>query len=222
MQAMGRVRLIADPGPSAARTPRVSRAWLLDADAFHDQIEPLYADLDTAEGLARLRWLATQVWRAPDEAAHGYLDLLEVGTADEWEAGHDRSRLGQWYRVLMAPHLRPLPSVTDPRALRDGLVHLGWTPAEARRLAFGRELTSLVEAFGSDWLAEELGPMLTLGSRGWLDDDDVASAIARLHGLDPAAFRGAPHLVPLVEQLHDELLAAAEGTDGVLLLVDGP
>jgi hypothetical protein len=221
MQAMGRVRLISDPPPTAARAPRTSRAWWLDADAFHDQFELAYREIDSAEGLARLQWMATQVWRSRDEAAHRYLDLLQVGSADQWEADHDRTHLGDWYRVLMAPHLRPLPSVSDPRSLRDGLVELGWTPAEARRVAFGRELGSLVEAFGTDRLADELGPMLVLGCRGWLDDDDVAGAIARLHALDREAFRGARHLVPLVEQLHAELVAAGAHEAGVLLLLDG-
>jgi hypothetical protein len=221
MQASERVRLIADADPSGRPRVHESRAWLLDADTFHDEFEILYRDSDTAEGMARMRWMATQLWRSSDEETHRYVDLLPTSSADEWEAEYDPSHLGEWYRVLMAAHLDAAPSLSDPRAVRDGLTALGWTPTEARRLAYGRELTSLVASYASDVVVADIAPQLMLGSRGWLDDEDVELGLSRLHALDPAVFRHHQALVPLVEELHAMLSAAREAPDRILLLLDG-
>jgi hypothetical protein len=221
MQASERVRLIADPERAARLRAHESRAWLLDADAFHDEFEILYRESDTAEGIARMRWMATQLWRSADEATHHYVDLLPTSSADDWEAEYDASHVGEWYRVLMAAHLDPAPSLSDPRAVRDGLVVLGWTPTEARRLAYGRELTSLVASYASDVVVADIAPQLMLGCRGWLDDEDVELGLSRLLALDPAAFRHHQPVVPLVEELHAMLTAAHASPDRVLLLLDG-
>ena len=63
MQAMDRVHVVPEARKRARPVAAYSRAWLLDAEAFHDDFDDLYAEIDTAEGLARMRWLATQTWR---------------------------------------------------------------------------------------------------------------------------------------------------------------
>jgi hypothetical protein len=222
MQAMGRVRVIADPPPTSPSRSSTGRAWLLDADAFHDEFEILFRDAETSEGLARMRWMATQQWRSSDDEVQAYIDFLRTSSADDWEAAYDPAQQGEWYRVLMAGHLEVVPSSSNPRALRDGLIRLGVGPTEARRFAFGRELTSLVAAYASDAVVTEIAPLLMLGSRGWLDADDVELGIGRLHALDRTVFRDNQALVPLVEELHTMLVTARECPDQVLLLLDGP
>jgi hypothetical protein len=221
MEAMERVRVIGDHDHPSRMSITLSQAWLLDADSFHDEFEVLYREADTSEGIARLRWMATQLWRSNNEATHRYVDLLHTGTADEWEAEYDPSHLGQWYRILMAGHIERAPSLSNPRALRDGLTELGWTPTEARRLSYGRELTSLVAGYGSDAVVADIAPQLMLGSRGWLDEEDVELGISRLHSLDREVFRHAQPVVPLVEELHATLMAARAAPDRVLLLLGG-
>ncbi len=219
MQAVERVHVVGDARDPAPSPANPSRSWLLDADGFHDEFELLYRDVDTAEGLARLRWMATQIWRSTDDVTQSYVDLLRTGSADDWEADYDDAQLGDWYRVLMAGHIAPAPSLSNPRALRDGLARLGWSPTEARRLAYGHELTSLVAGYGSDAVVSEIAPLLMLGSRGWLDDSDVERGLERLHSLDGRAFRDAQPLVPLVEELHAMLSTAHDEPDCVLLLL---
>ena len=219
MQAMERVHVIPDVGTTARPRPSSSRAWLLDPVAFHASFDELYARVDRAEGLARMRWLATQVWRSVDPVTHGYVDRLRTGSADDWEAAYHDSHLVDWYRVLMADHLCPAPGVSDPRALRLGLPGLGWTPAEARRAVYGRELMGLVEAYADPVVAGDIGPQLLVDSRGWLGPDDAEHALARLRGIDPAAFRDAQPLVPLVEELYATLAVAAQHPDRVLLVL---
>jgi hypothetical protein len=219
MQAMERVHVIPDVGTTARPRSSSSRAWLLDPVAFHAVFDELYAGVDRAEGLVRMRWLATQVWRSTDPATHRYVDRLRTGSADDWEAAYHESHLVDWYRVLMADHLTPAPSVSDPRSLRRGLPELGWTPAEGRRVTYGRELKGLVEAYGSGPVADDIGPQLSLDSRGWLGPEDVAKALDRLRGIDPARFRDAQPLVPLVEELYATLAAAEARPDCVLLLL---
>src|SRR5262249_24620260 len=154
-----------------------------------------------------------------DPATHCYVDRLRTGSADDWEAAYHESHLVDWYRVLMADHLTPAPGVTDPRALRRGLPGLGWTPAEARRAVYGRRLMGLVEAYAAPPVAGDIGPQLLVDSRGWLGPDDVDHAIARLKGIDPAAFRHAQPLVPLVEELYVTLALARDHPDRVLLVL---
>jgi hypothetical protein len=219
MQAMERVHVIPDVG--AATRPRASssKAWLLDPVAFHASFDELYAGVDRSEGVARMRWLATQIWRSTDPGTHEYVDRLHTGSADEWEAAYHDTHVVDWYRVLMADHLVPAPGVSDPRALRRGLPELGWTPAEARRAVYGRELIGLAETYAAPGVAGDLGPQLMVDSRGWLAADDVEHAIARLQGIDPARFRHAQPLVPLVEELYATLAVARQRPDRVLLVL---
>lgn len=218
---MERVHVIADPAEGEAEAATFSRAWLFDPESFHREFDELFEQVDHAEGLARLRWMATQIWRSSDPGTRAYIGLLRTDSADDWEAEYDESHLGDWYRVLMATHLQAAPAVPNPRALRDGLTELGWTPTEARRLAYGRELTSMVETYGSPAVAGQISPQLMLGSRGWLSAEDVGRGLERLRGLDPVVFRDAQPLVPLVEQLYAMLVVAEVRPDRVLLVLGG-
>lgn len=219
MQAMDRVQVVPEARKRARTVAHYSRAWLLDPVDFHDSFDDLYAEIDTAEGLTRMRWLATQTWRSGDETTQGYVDMLRTGSADEWEVAFDESHLADWYRVLMAAHLRSSPAVSMPKALKERLPAVGFTPTEARRLAYGRELKSLVECFGSVGVVAQIAPLLTIGSRGWLSQDDIKLSLHRLCGLDPARFRDAQEIIPMVEQLYAMLHAASQHPDSVLLLL---
>ena len=66
---------------------------------------------------------------------------------------------------------------------------------------------------------QAIAPLLTTGSRGWLSQDDVEAALARLRGLDPRRFRDAQELVPLVEELYALLDGARGHADDVVLLI---
>jgi len=219
MQAMDRVNVVPEARKRARTDASYSRAWLLDPVAFHDRFDELYTEIDTAEGLARMRWLATQTWRSNDEIPQHYVDMLRTGTADEWDVAFDEVHLADWYRVLMASHLQDNVAVSMPRALKERLPAVGFTPTEARRLAYGRELKSLVECFGSMGVVAQIAPLLTIGCRGWLSQDDIKLSLHHLRGLDPRRFRDAQDLVPLVEQLHAMLDGAAQHPDHVLLLL---
>ena len=61
-----------------------------------------------------MRWLATQTWRSTDETTHHYVDMLRTYSADDWEVAYEEAHLVDWYRVLMASHLRALPAVSTP------------------------------------------------------------------------------------------------------------
>jgi len=224
MEAMDRVHVVHESRKTTTDEDRlptatISRAWVLDTVAFHQEFDDLYDGIDTSEGLARMRWLATQTWRSTDETTHHYVDLLRTYSADDWEVAYDEVHLVDWYRVLMASHLRELPAVSTPKALKDRLPLVGWTPTEARRFVYGRELQSLVETFGSVPVIAQIAPLLTTGSRGWLSQDDVAAALARLRGLDPRRFRDVQELVPMVEELYGLLDAATAHPDDVVLLI---
>jgi hypothetical protein len=224
MEAMDRVHVVHESRKAAgdeARHPAgsYSRAWVLDTVAFHDEFDELYGGIETAEGLTRMRWLATQTWRSTDDTTHHYIDLLRTNSADDWEVAYEEAHLADWYRVLMASHLRELPAVSTPKALKDRLPLVGWTPTEARRFVYGRELQSLVETFGSVPVIAQIAPLLTTGSRGWLSQDDVSAALTRLRSLDPRRFRDVQELVPMVEELYALLDAAAGHPDDVVLLI---
>jgi hypothetical protein len=219
MQAMDRVHVVPEARKRTGAVTTYSRAWLLDPLSFHEDFDDLYAEIDTAEGLARMRWLATQTWRSQDDTAQRYVDMLRTASADDWEAAFDEVHLADWYRVLMAQHLIDSPAVSMPRALKERLPAVGFTPTEARRLAYGRELKSLVETFGSVGVVAQIAPLLTIGCRGWLSQDDIKLSLHHLHGLDPRRFRDAQDLVPLVEQVHAMLDGAAQHPDHVLLLL---
>jgi len=218
MQAMDRVHVVPEARKRARVATTYSRAWLLDPVAFHDQFDELYQDIETAEGLARMRWLATQTWRSAEETPQHYVDMLRTGSADDWEVAYDEVHLADWYRVLMAAHLRDCDAVSMPRALKERLPVVGFTPTEARRLAYGRELKSLVEGYGSMGVVAQIAPLLTIGCRGWLSQDDIKLSLHHLRGLDARRFRDAQDLVALVEQLYAMLAGAAEHPDHVLLL----
>ena len=70
-------------------------------------------------------------------------------------------------------------------------------------------------------MVADIAPQLMLGSRGWLDEEDVELGLSRLHALDREAFRHAQSVVPLVEELHAMLMAARAAPDRVLLLLGG-
>lgn len=219
MEAMDRVHVLTEPTRTTRPTTSYSRAWVLDPEPFHHEFDGLYAAIDTAEGLTRMRWLATQTWRSTDEITHGYVDMLRTESADDWEDAYDEAHLADWYRVLMAGHVEPLPAVATPKALKERLPMVGFTASEARRLAYGRELQSLVETFGSVPVVAQIAPQLTIGSRGWLSQDDVEAGLNRLRRLDPRVFRDAQDLVPLVEELYTLLTAARARPDRVVLLL---
>jgi len=219
MEAMDRVHVVTEVRSPARPATSYSRAWVLEPAAFHHEFDALYSSIDTAEGLTRMRWRATQTWRSTDELTHGYVDMLRTGSADDWEIAYDEAHLADWYRVLMAAHLEPLTAVATPKALKERLPQLGFTPSEARRLAYGRELKSLVETFGSVPVVAQIAPQLTIGSRGWLSQDDVAAALDRLQNLDRRCFRDAQDLIPLVEELYALLDSAVHHPDRVVLLI---
>src|SRR4051812_2944140 len=115
MEAMDRVHVVHESRKTTTDEDRlptatISRAWVLDTVAFHQEFDDLYDGIDTSEGLARMRWLATQTWRSTDETTHHYVDLLRTYSADDWEVAYDEVHLVDWYRVLMASHLRELPA----------------------------------------------------------------------------------------------------------------
>jgi len=224
MEAMDRVHVVHESRkstPAEMREPQTSfsRAWVLDPVAFHAEFDELYSGIDTAEGLTRMRWLATQTWRSTDDDTHHYIDMLRTNSADDWEVAFEEAHLADWYRVLMASHLQPLPAVATPRALKDRLPLVGWTATEARRSCYGRELQSLVETFGSVPVIAQIAPLLTTGSRGWLSQDDVDVALTRLRNLDARLFRDVQELVPLVEELYAMLATATTHPDHVVLLI---
>src|SRR3954447_16039785 len=132
MEAMDRVHVVPDARPGTIPTTSYSRAWLLEPDAFHHEYDALYASIESAEGLTRMRWLATQTWRSTDPVTHDYVDMLRTGSADDWEVAFDEVHLADWYRVLMAGHVEPVPAVASPKALKERLPQLGFTASEAR------------------------------------------------------------------------------------------
>jgi hypothetical protein len=219
MQAMDRVQVVPEARKQTRPEARDSRAWLLDPVEFHSDFDQMYAEIDTAEGLTRMRWRATQTWRGTDDATHEYVDMLRTGSADDWEVAFDEVHLADWYRVLMAGHVEAAPAVGIPKTLKERLPQVGFTPTEARRLAYGRELKSLVETFGSVGVVAQIAPLLAIGGRGWLSQDDIKLGLHRLRGLDPSVFRDAQDLVPLVDQLYAMLAAASERPHQVLLLL---
>ncbi|MEI7591595.1 MAG: hypothetical protein WCK41_00070 [Actinomycetes bacterium] len=219
MEAMDRVHVLTEPNRTFRPTSSYSGAWLLDPEPFHTEFDQLYAGIESSEGLTRLRWAATQTWRSTDVVTHDYVDMLRTESADDWEDAYDEKHLADWYRVLMASYVEPITAIKTPKALKERLPLLGFSASESRRLAYGRELQGLVEAFGSLPVVAQIAPFLSIGSRGWLSQDDVESALNRLHGLDRTIFRDAQELVPMVEDLHAMLSAARNQPNSVVLLL---
>lgn len=206
--ARGMLRPISDLGT----------AWLLDPVALHREFDDLFTGLVDERGLIGFRRRATEIWRSTDPVVHDYIAMLPTHTPDEWESGFDEAHLAEWYRVIMGAHLIPTSGVRSPAAIKDRLPDLGWLPADARRLAWGRELSSLAETFGEVEAGTALALVLPLGNKGWLSQDDIAEAIERFRAMDRRRFRNHQNLVPLVEEIYTVLCAAAREPDRVLLL----
>lgn len=219
MPAMEAVTVRPVTGEVAAVHPGdAPTAWLLDPVSLHREFEDLFAGLADAGGLDRFRERVTAIWRSSDRLVHGYVSSLPTHTPDDWAEGFDQLYLGEWYRVLMAVHLRPTRSLRSPAAVKDRLPDLGWTPADARRLAWGRELAGLAERYADADCRTALELVLPLGNKGWLSQDDLAELLERFRAMPKDAFRGQQHLIPLVEEVYAVLQAATEHPDRVLLL----
>lgn len=193
-------------------------AWLLDPIGLHREFNDLFAGLAEPDGLVRFRERATVIWRNKDPLVHEYVSSLPTRTPDEWESGFEESHVAEWYRVLMAAHIRPARGFRSPAAVKDRLPDLGWLPADARRLAWGRELATLAESYADPGAAAALALVLPLGNKGWLSQDDIADFLHRLTHMDPRRFRGHKNLIPLVEEVYGALSASASVPDRVLLL----
>lgn len=214
------------PGRGAARAGRgplgqPGKAWLLDPVGLHREFDDLFAGLVDDDGLARFRARVATLWRSDDPVVHDYIASLPCHTPEEWEDGFEERHLAEWYRVLMAAHLEPTRPFADPVRLKDGLPEVGWTPTDARRLAWGRELIELAQAHGQEDAVAALEIVLRFGNKGWLDQDDLAAYLDGFRHMDRQWFRTAQHLVPLVEDAYEVLRAAAHHPDQVLLLANG-
>lgn len=194
-------------------------AWLLDVDAFHREVDELFALLGSADGPAPLRERATELWESDDPVVRDFVSRLETDTPDDWAVTFDQRHLGQWYRILMAGHLEPTRALRAPQVVRTRLPALGFSPAYARRLAHGREIVELAESHGSPTVGAAIGLVLGPGHKGWLSHDDVTFALERLRAVDRRAFRNLQDLVPVCEDLWATLSAAAEHREAVLVLL---
>jgi hypothetical protein len=195
-------------------------AWLLDAKTFHDEFDELFAGLGDRDGLERIWGRALGVCGDPDPGVRRYLATVEVRPPQQWAASFQDAHLAEWYRILMAPHLRPTAGLRSPGAVKDRLPDLGWARADARRLAFGRDLCTLAEDYADPDCAAVLTTVLPMGNKGWLSQADIAGFLDDLRSLDRDLFREHEKLVPLVEEIYYFLRAAAV-SDRVLLLPPG-
>lgn len=193
-----------------------SQSWMLDSIAFHHDFQER---LLGPEGLVAVRDRAVQLWDGVDPVVHSYLAALVVSSPEDWYRACEETHLVDWYRVLMAPWLTPTRSIQGPDALRRGLPHLGWHATESRRLARGRELLTLAERHLSPEALDRLLVRFGWGHKGWLDLDDVTSALERMRKLDPRKFRKHPELVAVVENAFEVFESAATKPDHVLLIV---
>jgi hypothetical protein len=199
----------------------MAAAWLLDAKSFHDEFDELFAGLGERDGLERIWGRALGVCADPDPEVRRYLATVEACPPEQWATRFEDSHLAEWYRILMAPHLRPTPGLQSPAAVKDRLPDLGWARGDCRRLAFGRELCLLAEEYADPDCAEVLGTVLPLGSKGWLSQDDISRFLDALQALPRDHFRERQNLVPLVEEIYHVLGAAAAVSGRVLLLPPG-
>jgi hypothetical protein len=193
-----------------------SQSWMLDSIAFHHDFEERLLGSD---GLVAVRDRAVQLWDGVDPVVHYYLAALVVSSPEDWYRACEDTHLVDWYRVLMAPWLTPTRSLHAPDALRRGLPHLGWHATESRRLARGRELLTLAERHLSPAALDRLLVRFGWGHKGWLDLEDVTSALSRMRTLDPRKFRKHPELVEVVENAFEVFESAATKPDHVLLIV---
>lgn len=209
-QRRGRVPLRSTDSPG--------RAWALDVEPFHREFDELFTGLVDDRGLLRFRARAAEVWQSDDPDVAQYIAGLRVHTPEEWTAGFEERHLAEWYRLLMVPYLRPVRGFRSPVHLKDGLPTLGWTASSARCLAWGRELSTLAETFGSEDAAAALTIVLPVGNKGWLSQDDAVVMVERLRALDPRSFRHAQELVPVVEDAFAVLSDLLEQPEPVVIL----
>lgn len=191
----------------------------MDPVLFHRAFERHLTALDTPEGIAGLRDEAVRLWNSTDPAVHSYIEMLTTATPDEWDSGFEGRNLIDWYRISMAPYLIPTRAFHAPEVLRRRLPDLGWKPAEARRLARGRELQLLLDNHVPRRLADPLLVHFTVSDKGWLDGDDLQAALIRFRSLDRGVFRSNQDLIPLVENAYEVIEAALAKPDHVLLSV---
>lgn len=194
------------------------RAWLLDAQALHHEWDELFAGLVDDGGLVPFRARASEIWESGDPVMQDYLGGLRVHTPDEWNDGFEERHLAEWYRVIVAAYIAPVRGFVSPAALKDDLPDLGWVPAEARRLTWGRELAELAAQFGAEEAAAALQLVMRVGNKGWLGQDDIADYLHRFQTMDRRLFRDAQDLIPLVEDAFEVLSIASSAPERVLLL----
>lgn len=219
------MQLVSRPLSSAGLAParrgpedQPGKAWLVDPVGLHEEFADLFAGLVDDDGLARFRARAGALWRSDDPVVHDYISVLPGHTPEEWEQGFEERHLAEWYRVLMAAHLVPTRAFAAPVRLKDGLPELGWTPSDARRLAWGRELIELAQAYGQPDSAAALEIVVPFGHKGWHDHDDVTAYLDGFQHMDRQWFRSAQHLIPLVEDAFEVLRSAAAHPELVLVL----
>jgi hypothetical protein len=198
--------------------PLVSRAWSLEPQQFHREVDTLR---NAPDGLLALRDAAMDVWRSDDATLRPYLEMLELGDPEEWMRGPEPVHVVDWYRLLMGPHLVPVGGCAQPDVLRRRLPELGWPPMDARRLARGRDLLSLAREHSTSALADDLSLHMRSGTKGWLHNDDLVADLDRLRGLDPRVFRGRKELVPVVEEAFEVLAAASRHPERVVIVTCG-
>ena len=191
-----------------------NRCWMLEPIEFHHDFEKL---LSSPDGLVAVRDAAASTWDSNDPKVRSYLELLVVGGPEEWRCQCEDTHLVEWYRVLMGPYLIPTGAVRHPDALRQGLPQLGWHHHEARRLARGREVLTLVERHLDHPTVERMRPCLGWRDKGWLDHDDLVDAVDRLRRLDRTLFSVRQELVPVVEDAFEVFEAATAKPDHVLV-----
>jgi len=237
------------PSPPSPPAPPAPGAWLLDAQALHDEFDALWSDVDPgALGAGRRAWgsvgsrtpsehdpidilrtgntwplrnRALEVWSATDPVIVEHIARLELSTPDDWSLGFAEPQVGHWYRLCLAAHLRPVEPLSSIEELRAGLPDLGWSPVETRRVLRGRELGELAMTWGQSSYGPAVALALGHGQRGWLDAEDIAAIKHRLAEVDRAAFRHRQHLVPACEELW-MLLDSIDGTPGQVLVLSTP
>jgi len=193
-------------------------AWLLDPVSFHAEFDHLFGGLIDDDGLARFRDRVIDLWNSPDPRKTNYIGTLRTHTPEEWEAGFEERHLAEWYRIVMADHLLEARGWHDPTALKDDLPDLGWSPSDARRLTWGRELSELSQRYAIEDTAMALTIVMRVGNKGWLSQEDIAGWIEAFRSMDREWFRGRTHLVPMVEDTFAVLAEASRHPDRVLLL----
>ena len=205
--------------PNLRAVPEHSgRAWLLDAVGLHEEWDDLFYGLVDDDGLIPFRSRVAELWENGDPKLQDYLSGLRVHTPDEWNDGFEERHLAEWYRVLIGAYISPIRGFASPPALKDDLPDLGWVPAEARRLTWGRELAELASEYSSEEAAAALDLVMRVGNKGWLGQDDITDYLLRFQCMDRSLFRGAQDLIPLVEDAFEVLTIASSAPERVLLL----